>query len=1111
MNVQKKIFLLLFVVLFAACEKDYKTDVPQIEGTAFVMHESDKTGIDFSNDLELTLDLNIFNYMYFYNGGGLGAGDFNNDGKVDLFFSANLKDNKLYLNEGELKFKDVSAEAGITNDEAWSTGVSVVDINQDGMLDIYVSQVGDFKTLKGHNHLFVCESIDDKGVPHYKEQSAEYGLDIVGFCTQASFFDYDLDGDLDLYQMNHSLHANGTFGPKKTFSGKAHPLSGDKLLRNDDGKYTEVTAEVGIYNSVIGYGLGIATGDVNLDGYPDIYISNDFHENDYLYINQKNGTFKEQLTEQIMHTSRFSMGVDIADINNDAFPDIFSLDMLPEDPYILKKSEGEDALDIFRFKLGYGYNHQYAKNNLQLNNGNNTFSEIAMFANIHATDWSWATLMLDFDNNGFKDIFVTNGIPKRMNDIDYINFVSNDDVQHKMQTGNMEETDLSLINKIPEIKLSNKFYLNNGKFQYDDLKNNLDNNNTSYSNSAIYADLDGDGDLDIVTNNVNDKAFIYENTASAGIDNNFLALELNGPKGNINSIGSKVIVYKKDEKILAEKFPVRGFQGSQEIALHLGLGEVTAIDSVLLIWPDNTYQKIDPSKSRQAISYKKGLPKFNYKKINTKVTNTFALNDITEKVGLKSTHKENPFVEFNREPLIPHMTSSEGPALAVGDLNGDGLDDLFIGSSKRKQASIQLQTKDGTFVNHPQEAIRLDSIYEQVDAVFEDVNGDGHLDLVVASGGNEYYNTEDYLRPRIYLNDGAANFTAKEDAFDKIYMTASCVLPYDFTGDGIVDLFLGGRAVPWAYGETPKSYLLKNDGTGKFTDVTAEYAKSLTDLGMVMHGHWFDIDGDKDQDLILSVEWDKVYAFINDGNKFTKKALTDKKGLWSFTIPYDYDKDGDMDLIAGNLGLNSRLKASKKEPIRVYYNDYDDNGKKEQILSYYLQGKEIPFSNMMELQKQIPKLKKHFLLADNFAKASMSEIFGKEKLKSATLLEANYLSNAVLINQGDLNFETMALPERSQFSTYKTGIEIQANEDNKSDLLLFGNYYDCNIQMGRYDANFGTLLISKDAGKFAIEDLNGLPIKGQVRRIEPIIIAGKKAYVLVRNNDSALVIAFEEK
>ncbi|MEO0775045.1 MAG: VCBS repeat-containing protein [Bacteroidota bacterium] len=1099
-------------------ERYFVASVPELRGTesdlpkeTFVLHEADRTGLDFTNRLAQNVDMNVFEYMYFYNGGGLGAGDFNNDGLVDLFFTSNQEANRLYLNRGELRFEEVTEAAGIVQDGGWSNGVSVVDINGDGLLDLYVSQVGDFVGIESRNQLFIAQSVDERGIPHYAERAVAYGLDQVGFSTQAAFFDYDLDGDLDLFQLNHSIHANGTFGQRKSFLGTKHPLAGDRLLRNEGGRFVEVTESAGVYSNAIGYGLGVVVSDLNLDGFPDLYIGNDFHENDYLYLNQGDGTFREVLTEQMMHTSRFSMGVDAADLNNDAQPEIISLDMLPYDPFILKKSEGEDAYGTFHFKLGYGYNHQYAKNALQLNNGNGTFSEVAMVGGVHATDWSWAPLFFDWNNDGYKDLFVSNGIPKRMNDIDYINFVSGKDIQAKIRMGNLEQKDLSLIDKLPEIKLPNKLFQQDGRLQFQDLEATITNDQAGYSNSVIYADLDGDGDLDLVTNNINERAFLYENKTGDAGENVYLSLHLEGTADNRRAIGAKAIAFRGAERLVFEKYPVRGFQASMEIPLHLGLGAGADFDSLVLIWPDNTYQNLTMPVEGQdlTVRYREGLPPFDYEQLRKARPALRELEDITTRTQAAYQHVENPFVEFNREPLIPHMTSSEGPALAIGDLNGDGRDDIFVGASKRERARLLLQDDRGQFTTSEPALFRQDSIYEDVDAQVVDVNGDGHLDLLVASGGNEYYNESPYLQSRLYLNDGAGNLTRKEDAFEGLYLTADCLLVEDFTGDGFPDLFLGARAVPWAYGELPQSYLLANDGTGKFSDVTADYAPDLAKVGMVKDAEWYDLDLDGDRDLIVAVEWGPIYLFEREADQFRRRHLTDRWGWWNFVLPADFDGDGDIDLIAGNLGLNSRLKASDAEPLRMYYYDFDGNGKKEQIVTYHLLGKEIPFSNMMEIQKQLPSLKKKYLKAVDFAQASLDELFSAEKLGAAQVLRANFMENAILINQGDGRFVTRALPHEAQFTTFQTAQVVDANGDDLPDVLLGGNYYDNNIQMGRLDADYGSILVNRGDGRFEISPWNGLSITGQIRQIQPIRIGEEDAFVLARNDASLKIIQFK--
>ncbi|MEI8074022.1 MAG: VCBS repeat-containing protein [Bacteroidota bacterium] len=1081
------------------------------EPVAFEVLEKDQTGLDFTNQLKPTQAFNMFKYMYFYNGAGVGAGDFNNDGLIDLFFCANQGDSKLFLNKGNLKFTDITKEANIPQDGSWSTGVSVVDINNDGLLDLYICRVGKYETLKGHNLLLICTGIDKNGIPHYTEKSHEYGLDFTGFSTQAVFFDYDQDGDLDMFLLNHSVHQNGTFAPRASFLGTYSELSGDRMYRNDGNIFTDVTKPSGINSSAISYGLGVVVADINLDGYPDLYVGNDFHENDYLYINQKNGTFKEELTGRVMHTSQFSMGVDIADVNNDGFSEVISMDMLPSDPYILKRSEGEDTYDIFNLKIGYGYNYQYTRNNLQLNKRNGHFSEIGLYSGVAATDWSWAPLWMDFDNDGKKDLFISNGIPKRMNDIDYINYVSNDQIQNKIKENNLAEADMTLIDKFPQIKIPNKFYNNKGEMVFSDLKDRIKGDQPTYSNGAIYADLDNDGDLDIIVNNIDAPVLLYANKANDKKDKNFAEIKLKGPDKNVNAIGARVVLFANNSEIRTyEKYPVRGFLSSMEIPLHIGLNN-TKVDSAFLIWPDNTYQAISftAQKSQYSFAYTKGLPKYNYQSIIAfKPVTGNKMVDITNESGIQYKHEENLFNEFNREPLLPHMLSTEGPALAVGDANKDGLEDIFIGSSKGFKPALYLQTSNGKFIKSIQPAFDRDSVYEDIDANWADVNNDGFQDLIVASGGNEFYGQEDALLPRVYLNDGKANFSRLTNAFENIFVTQSTIIPYDFNGDGFVDLFIGGRSVPFAYGQTPTSYLLQNDGKGHFKDVTNKIANGLSEIGMVTQAIWFDIDKDGDKDLLICSEWGGIDAFINDKGTFTKKQLTDKKGWWNCILPVDIDNDGDIDLIAGNLGLNSRLKASDTKPVNLYYQDFDENGKKEQVLTYFTGDRELPFANKAELEKQMPILKKKYLYAADFAKASLTDIFESSKINSAKKFTANYFSSALLLNNGNLQFTVQPLPYEAQLSSIKDAVVVDANNDNLPDILLVGNYYDNNIQMGRYDADYGTVLINKGKGVLVAENINGLVLKGQVRKIKPITVNHQASFVLARNNDSTLLIQY---
>jgi hypothetical protein len=1098
-------FIAIFFLFIGGCKPANNIE------PLFTTLEQDATGINFSNDLTPTDSFNVFHYMYYYNGAGVGAGDFNNDGLTDLFFASNQGSNKIFLNEGNLHFEDVTAEAKIPQDRGWSTGVSVVDINNDGLPDIYVCRVGNYEVLQSHNQFLICKGIDKNGVPYYEDESKTLGLDFKGFSTQAAFLDYDMDGDLDMYLLNHSLHQNGTYGWRNDLSNKKSPLSGDRFFRNDNGHFTDVTAQTGINSSVLGYGLGIAVADINMDGYPDLYIGNDFHENDYLYINQHNGTFKDDCSNELMHTSQYTMGVDVADLTNDGLPEILSMDMLPEDPYILKRSEAENQYDVFNFKLQLGYNYQYSHNNLQFNRGNDRFSETALYSGVAATDWSWAALLFDFDNDGYKDIFISNGIPKRLNDLDYINYVSSGAMQERIGMNNVNKKDLSMIDKFPQIKIPNKFYRNDGSLKFDDMAPAISKDQSTYSNGAVYADLDNDGDPDIVVNNIDAPALLYENNANDKKTKPSITINLKGDKQNINATGAKIIAFKNDSIRTYEKFPVHGFLSSMETPIQIA-NYKDAIDSLLIIWPDNGYQKLDYCKdSNYAVSqtYQSGLPKFDYSVLkNSSDSTAKKLKDITADVKLLHKHEENTFNEFDRDPLVPHMLSKEGPALAVADINGDKLDDVFIGGAKRESPVVFVQAREGGFQKLNEPALNADSVYEDIDACWVDVNNDNAKDLVVASGGNEYKNTDIHLLPRVYLNDGKGNLTRLANAFDNVYACASTVTTCDFNKDGFMDLFIGARDVPGSYGEIPRSYLLLNDGTGKFKDVTASNAAGLDHIGLVTNSVWCDIDKDGDSDLLVSLEWGGIDAFINYKGKFTKKGISAKKGWWNFILAYDIDNDGDIDLVAGNLGLNSRLKASEKEPVQLYYNDFDNNGLKEQVLTYYLGGRQLPFASIDELEKRMPILKKQYLYAADFSKASVEEIFTREKLDGSKRFSADDFSNSIFINNGNLNFTQIPMPWQAQLSSYRDAAIIDANGDKLPDILLMGNYYGNNIQMGRYDADYGMMLLNKGKANFKAETLNGLYIKGQVRQIKKIDIANKEAYILTRNNDSTMVISY---
>ncbi len=1102
-NVSSFVFCFAFCIF--SCEKSSN------EEYQFII--KNETGIFFSNDLESSPDLNLFNYLYFYNGAGIGAGDFNNDGYIDLYFTSNLGRNKMYLNQGGFKFKEIEIDSEPRNlENKWSNGVSVIDINNDGLLDIYVSQVSNIASLKCKNLLYVCVEITETGIPVYEEQASNFGLANIGYGTQAVFLDFDLDGDLDMFQLNHALHANGTFGPRSTFTKKKHPFSGDKFFENRDNFYVDISVDVGIQSSVIGYGLGVMASDINMDGYPDIYVCNDFHENDYMYINQKDGTFKNQTSDFLMHSSRFSMGLECADLNNDLYPDILTLDMLPDDPITLKKTEGEDALDLYKMKLKLGYDHQFAKNSLQINNRNGTFSELAMYSNIYASDWSWAPLIFDFDNDGNKDIFISNGIPKRMNDIDYINFVSEPNFQKEIEPGKVSKKSLEFIEKLPEEKIGNKFYYNIGDLSFEDISNKIGKQRNSYSNGAVYADLDNDGDLDIAVNNINENAIVYENKLNT--KDNFVSVTLNNCPDNINCIGAKVFVYADEKYYMQEKFPVRGFQSSMEIPLLIGVGNVQSVDSVVVIWPDNTH-KVFYQQSTISSKYQEGLRKFDFEKLkyHGEVKLNPIVKDVTDEFeSISFNHKENDFVEFDRDPLIPHMNSTQGPALSVLDLNKDGLEDVFLGNARHSTSVLYKQNKSGEFEAILSNLFSEDNNYEDVDGSLVDINNDGLEDLIIVGAGNEYALNSKWNKPRVYKNLGNFKFEKCSDCLlGELKHTSTKVLVDDINFDGYDDAIFFGRTISKKYGQVPPTYIMINNKNGQLVDLSDQYGSDLNFPGMVKDAQLADINKDGKNDLVIALEWGGVEIFTNEGGKFKRNKIITENGWWNFVLPFDFDNDGDIDILAGNLGLNSRLKASTKSPVKMYYADFDNNGKKDQILTYNVGGKEIPFANKHELERQVPSIKRKFLFAKDFANASLSDLLGSDKLENAEVYSADYFKNAVLINEGDMRFTLQALPMNLQWATYNNAVTIDYNGDEFMDIFMGGNFYDNNIQMGRMDSDYGTVLINKGNCNFEKAFTPELIMKGQVRKVDKLKIKDRDLILVGLNNDSLKIFEVQSK
>jgi len=1093
-------FFLFLILLVFSCKSEKKE-----ETYLFTLLPSSGTNIDFVNKLTESEQSNIIEYLYFNNGAGVAAGDINNDGLVDLYFTSNQNPNKLYLNKGNLKFEDITNSAGVAGKGDWKTGVTMADVNGDGLLDIYVCQVGNYKNLHGRNQLFI-----NQGNLTFKDEANHYGLAFQGFSTQAAFFDFDMDGDLDMYLLNHSVHTSRSYGPV-SLRNDFDSLAGDRLFRNDEvnGKrvFHDVTRMAGIYSSQIGYGLGVNVCDINNDGLPDIFVSNDFHENDYLYINIGNGTFSEKLTDFFRHTSRSSMGNDVGDINNDGLLDVMVLDMMPDDEKIRKQSGGEDDYELFQLKLKYGYYYQFVRNTLQLNLGGGMFSEIGQLAGVYSTDWSWSPLFCDVDNDGWKDLFITNGIYRRANDLDYVKYLTGGN-RFSPSKDNSNVPDSNLYKRMPLYPNVNYIFKNNHDLTFSNMANDWGFKTRSFSNGSTYADLDNDGDLDLIVNNINEKAFICRNNASSQLKNHFLSVAFKGKGLNSRGIGSRVTIFRKGHKQVAEQFPTRGFLSATSDVLHFGLGGDKFIDSLVVRWPDLSEQSIknvhaDTTLYLDIKNAGKHVSGSEPDKENTKL---YAQIQIT---GLEFRHKEDDYVDFNREKLIPHSLSAEGPALAVGDINGDGMEDLFVGGAKGQAAKIFVQQKDGSFKSLNVPLLTNNLFTDDIDAAFFDADGDGDLDLYIVRGGNELLIGNPFLTDLMLINDGKGGFT--NGVLPNLSHNGSCVRPCDFDGDGDIDLFIGSRSVPGAYGWSPDQYLLENDGHGHFKIATNEIAEAVRKAGMVTDASWMDFDHDGDQDLVVVGEWMKVSVFRNDKGRFTDvtdiSGLNETSGWWNCVTVADVDGDGYPDLICGNLGLNSLLKASVKEPVEMYLNDFDNNGSLDQVICSYQNGVSYPIASLDELNSQIGGLDKKYPNYSDFGGKTVKDIFGKKELEQSTIKRAVMFESCVFLNNGDGTFKVSKLPIEAQFSPVRSIIVRDIDKDGKKDLVLAGNDYAVRPSLGRFDASYGWCLLGDTGNHFntLMPVKSGLTISGDARKIVPISILGKH-YLLVAINDGNLEI-----
>ncbi len=1099
----RKLALLAFIGLgLFACEQ---RETEEITTPLFEEIDSETSGLSFANNLTFDQEFNIFTYRNYYNGGGVALGDVNNDGLLDVYLTANMSSNKLYLNRGDFKFEDITDQAGVGGNRAWSTGVAMADINADGFLDIYVCNSGDIQGDNKQNELFI-----NQGDGTYLEQAEEYGLADQGFSTHAVFFDYDKDGDLDVYLLNNSYQAIGSFNKMQNERPVRDEVGGDKLFENRDGKFFDVSEDAGIYGSVIGFGLGITIGDVNQDTWPDIFISNDFFEKDYLYINNQDGTFTESLEKSMRSISAASMGADIADINGDGFLDIFVTDMLPEPPTRLKQVTTFENWDKYQFNLNYGYYHQFSRNMLHVNNGDGTFSELGRLANVEATDWSWGALIFDMDNDGLRDLFVANGIYQDITDLDYLNFI--DDADTKMKIISEDGVDYkALIDPIPVNPVPNYAFKNEGGLNFSNVASDWGLGEPIHSNGAAYGDLDNDGDLDLVVNNVNRQAQIFNNQSkSQNPDSHSIQLKLEGEGENLSGIGSQIRVIRQVDTLYAEQMPNRGFQSSIDQRVFIGLGQNNKIQKVEVLWPSGKLSEIEEPLADQILLVKEAEATVSERPFFQNLPDPYFTKIDENPVDF--SHEENIFVDFDRDRLTYHMYSTEGKAFAEGDVNGDGLKDLFFGGAKGSSAQIYIQNSNQTYRSSGSEVFTADKDSEDTDAAFFDANGDGWLDLFVTSGGNEAPLNSKELVDRLYLNDGKGNFSKSEqESLNQVRGSSSSVAILDVNQDGALDIFTGGRLVPFVYGAPASSQIWVNDGSGNFTEQAADLAPSLIDLGMVTDAVASDWDQDGKDDLVLVQDWGQPIFFRNTSNGLElieTPEMENQKGWFRKIAVGDFNEDGLPDFVLGNHGKNTRFKATNEQPIRMHVNDFDQNGAIEHVTVQEIDGKQVTMTLKHELEKQIPSIKKRYIKYSDYNDQTLEDIFPQEVLDRSIIKEVNELNSGILLSVSKGQYEWVPLPKMAQKSWIFGVAIMDVNKDQHLDLILGGNLSGAKPEVGKYDGSQGEVLLGDGNGGFTYWPnwKNGLRLEGDVRTIHPL---SENSFLVGKSNDQAEIWRFD--